>query len=156
MDLYKTLDELDIGYRRLDHKAVFTCGDAERENIEGRLEGESCKCLFVKTSHGEYFLICAPAVAKVDLRGISRARGISRLSFTDDEELSSRLGVHPGSVSVFGVINDAAHTAHVLMSNTLRGKTLLLHPNINTSTLAVSEADVARFVKFRGNQYDYF
>lgn len=93
---------------------------------------------------------------KVDLRGISRMLGVSRFSFADDKELFARLGVHAGSVSVFCVIDDASHTIPVLMADSLKGKTLLLHPNINTSTLSVAEEDVARFVRSMGNPYSYY
>lgn len=156
-DIYAVLDALNISYVRHDHEAAFTVEQAEQ--IYGQLEGGKTKNLFLRNKKGRrHYLLVAEQHQTVDLKALRAELGESSLSFASPERLMKYLGLTPGSVSPFGLINDKEQEVVVLLDKTLLDKSLQnmdplnFHPNINTATLSISQDDFLRFLGHCGNE----
>jgi Ala-tRNA(Pro) deacylase len=145
------LDALGIPYVRHEHPPVATVEEAERH--WAGLKGAHCKNLFLRNYKGSrHYLVIAPVTRGVDLKRLTAELGEDRLSFASAERLKKWLGVEPGSVSPFGLVNDQAREVRVVCDMALRSAAALgFHPNVNTATLEISLADFERFLAWRGN-----
>jgi Ala-tRNA(Pro) deacylase len=149
--VYAALDALGISYERYAHPAVFTADDAGK--YWDPIPGVQCKNLFLRNKKGDrHYLVIVGIGKRVDLKDLVKVVGDDRLSFGSPERLMTQLGLTPGSVSPFGLINDAAGSVRVLIDADLRGAArLIFHPNINTASVVVSWADLERFLATRPN-----
>jgi Ala-tRNA(Pro) deacylase len=147
----EALDALGIAYVRHEHPPVATVEEAEKHWTG--LKGTHCKNLFLRNYKGNrHYLVIAPVTRGVDLRRLNIELGEDRLSFASPERLKRWLGVEPGSVSPFGLINDVTHHVQVVCDTALRASVALgFHPNVNTATLEIAVADFERYLSCRGN-----
>lgn len=141
-----------IAYHRTDHPAVFTV--AETAPHRDLMIGLQTKNLFLKDKKSRLFLVSAKADAVIDLKRLHERIGASgRLSFGSAELLHEKLGVTPGSVTAFSVVNDhAGAVTMVLDANLMTGEEVNFHPLINTATLRVSRDDLLRFLRETGHE----
>ena len=151
-DIYQVLEELGISYRKYEHPPVFTVEEADRHR--GELQGGRTKNLFLRNKKGKrHYLLVVESDRKVDIKKMQGLLGESSLSFASPERLMKYLGLEPGSVSPFGIINDEAGEVIVILdAGLLRHEMLHYHPNVNTATLAVSREDFQRFLDQSGNE----
>ena len=148
-DLIAFLDAEGIAQRTLDHPAVFTVGEGDA--FKAGLPGGHTKNLFLKDAKGQLWLISALGETVINLKGLHTVIGSARLSFGSPELMVETLGVTPGSVTAFGLINDADHRIRfVLDADLARADPVNFHPLINTATTAVSQADFRRFLAALG------
>jgi Ala-tRNA(Pro) deacylase len=149
--VYAALDALGVNYERHEHPAVFNAEDASR--FWDPIQGAQCKNLFLRNKKGDrHYLVVLGIAKRADLKEIVTQVGDDRLSFGSPERLMAKLGLTPGSVSPFGLLNDADGSVRVLIDQDLRGaQRLIFHPNINTASVVVSWADLERFLATRRN-----
>lgn len=149
------LGRLGVSFVRHEHPPVFTVEDADKHWTG--LRGTHCKNLFLRNKKGNrHYLVIAPTSKAIDLRSLNRALDEDRLSFGSPERLMRCLGLEPGSVSPFGLINNEAKDVRVVVDEDLRTSLWLgFHPNINTATLDISFADFEKFLAFCGNEVRY-
>jgi Ala-tRNA(Pro) deacylase len=102
--LIALLEELGIETTTVEHPPVFTV--AESSAIETLLPGADTKNLFLKDDEGTLVLVVAKSSTRVDLKSLSKRLGAGRFSFGKPELLMSALGVTPGSVTAFAVVNE--------------------------------------------------
>jgi Ala-tRNA(Pro) deacylase len=145
------LRELQIAYERHEHPPVATVEEAERHWTG--IDATHCKNLFLRNQKGNrHYLVVLEHHKKADLRKVADQIGDGKLSFGSPERLMTHLGLTPGSVSPFGLINDVGHAVRVVLDRDLKSaERLSFHPNINTVTFVVSAADFARFLDVCGN-----
>jgi Ala-tRNA(Pro) deacylase len=145
------LDALGIASERHEHPAVFNAGDASK--YWDAIPGTQCKNLFLRNKKGDRHYLAVLAISKrADLKELVKLVGDDRLSFGSPERLMAELGLTPGSVSPFGLLNDPDGSVRVLIDRDLRGADrLIFHPNINTASVVVSWADLERFLATRSN-----
>jgi len=145
------LDELGIAYERYEHPAVATVDEAEAH--WAGIEATHCKNLFLRNQKGNrHYLVVLMHSKKADLRKVADQVGDGKLSFASPERLLTHLGLTPGSVSPFGLINDRDHTVRVVLDRDLRSATRVsFHPNINTATYVITAADFEKFLVACGN-----
>jgi len=150
--VYAALDALGISYERHEHPAVFTADDASK--FWDPIPGVQCKNLFLRNKKGDrHYLVVVEINKRVDLKDLVRTVADDRLSFGSAERLMAELGLTPGSVSPFGLINDADGSVRVLIDKDLKGADrLIFHPNINTASVVVSWDDLERFLATRANR----
>ena len=153
--MYAKLAELGIAYTRHEHPPVATVDEAE--TYWAGIDATHCKNLFLRNQKGNrHYLVIILHAKKADLRAVADQIGDGKLTFGSPERLMTHLGVTPGSVSPFGLINDRDHTVRVVLDRDLKSATRLsFHPNINTATLTISAADFARFLGACGNRVQY-
>ncbi|MBS1254708.1 MAG: Prolyl-tRNA editing protein ProX [Deltaproteobacteria bacterium] len=150
-DIYEFLESHNVPYERHDHPAVFTVSEAKRLSPE--MEGASTKNLFLRDKKGtRHFLVSVPQDKQVDLKELSSSLGASRLSFASPERLKTYLGIEPGSVSILALLNDTDKEVEVFIDNELwDAETILCHPLVNTSTLAVPRDGIKHFLEKTGH-----
>lgn len=144
------LDELGIAYARHDHAAVFTVDEALHA-WQG-IDAVHCKNLFLRNKKGtRHYLVVAPHDRAVNLARIAEIVGDDRLSFGSPERLRRVLGLTPGSVSPFGLINDTEKQVVVVVDATLRTSPRVgFHPNTNTATVVLAGPDFEKFLAWCG------
>ncbi len=154
--VYDALDSLGIAYTRHEHPPVFTVEEAEKHWTE--IEGAHCKNLFLRNKKGNHhYLVIIDSAKQADLRKLNALLHEDRLSFGSPERLRTYLGLDPGSVSPFGLINDANREVTVVVDQDLRGAAMVnFHPNVNTATVGISFTDFERFLSRRGNRVLFF
>ena len=153
--VYSRLTELGIPYEKHEHPAVFTVEQAE-EHWAG-ITATHCKNLFLRNQKGNrHYLVILVATKRADLRAVADQIGDGKLSFASADRLMTHLGLTPGSVSPFGLINDQQHQVRVVMDSDLKtAERVAFHPNVNTATLTLSRADFDRFLQTCGNPLQY-
>jgi Ala-tRNA(Pro) deacylase len=151
-DLFAFFDSLGIDARTYEHVPVFTV--AESQAIKQDIPGGHSKNLFLKDKKGRLFLVVAHAETRIDLKRLHGALGASgRLSFGSADLLREVLGVEPGSVTPFALLNDRGQrVAVVLDENLMRHEPVNFHPLVNSATTGVSRADFLRFLGATGHE----
>ena len=148
----RALVAMGISYEHYTHPPVFTSDEATEHWAD--IPATRVKNLFLRHKKGNrHYLVILEIGKQADLRHLVKIIGDDRLSFGSPERLMSAMGLTPGSVSPFGLLNDPAHAVHVIVDEDLRRvQRLIFHPNINTASLTISVADFERFLAARGNQ----
>ena len=149
------LAELGIAYERHEHPAVATVEEAQ--HYWAGIDAAHCKNLFLRNQKGNrHYLVVLLHSKRADLRAVADQIGDGKLSFGSPERLMAHLGLTPGSVSPFGLINDGTHSVRVVLDRDLRATARVsFHPNINTRTYVISTADFMRFLDACGNQVQH-
>lgn len=153
IDIYKVLKELKIDFKEYQHPAVFTVQEAEKH--KGDIDGAKIKNLFLRNKKGDkHFLFITDAFKDIDLRKLSAITGEKKLGFASAERLQKYLGLTPGSVSPFGLVNDKDKSVVIFLDKELLEKNdkLNFHPNINTATIQISKDDFFKFLNWAGNE----
>jgi Ala-tRNA(Pro) deacylase len=150
-----TLDRLGIAYVRHDHPPVFTVEEALAH--WAGIDATHCKNLFLRNKKGNHhYLVVAAHDRPVSIARVADLVGDDRLSFASPERLATHLGLTPGSVSPFGLINDARHEVRVVVDAGLREVPRVgFHPNVNTATVVIATADFDKFLQACGNPVQF-
>lgn len=153
--VYENLEQLGIPYMQYSHIPVYTI--EEVNDLKLNMQGNHCKNLFTRNKQGnQHYLIIVSHTKRVDLKDLSGQIGCSRLSFASEERLMKYLGLTPGSVTPFGLLNDKEKHVKVLIDKDLRGSEhICFHPNVNTATVSIAYGDFEKFLKWCGNSCAY-
>jgi Ala-tRNA(Pro) deacylase len=144
------LAELGIACPTVEHAPVFTVEDSGE--LYATIPGGHTKNLFLKDAKGQLFLIVAHHGTRVDLKKLPPIIGSARLSFGRAELLEEVLGVKPGSVTAFAVMNDGAGQVRVVIDQNLMAfETINLHPLENSATTSIAREDLLRFIRAAGH-----
>ena len=149
-DLFALLDRLGVAHRTVEHEPVFTVEESAK--IDAQMPGGHSKNLFLKDKRGELWLVCALHESKIDLNALAKALGAQRFSFGSAELLHETLGVTPGSVTVFALMNDKLNRVSLVLDAALMAHDPVnFHPLTNQATTAVSAAGLAAFLAETGH-----
>lgn len=150
-DLFAFLARLGIETRTVRHRPVFTVEEAQ--SVRDSLPGGHTKNLFLKDKKGVLWLVVAEETAAVDLKTLPGRIGAGRLSFASPAALNDVLGIAPGSVSPFALINDSARVVRLVVdAQLLRLDPLNFHPLDNSATTAIAARDLLAFLAALGVQ----
>ena len=150
-ELLQRLADLGIETTTREHPPLFTV-EQSRE-LRGEIAGAHSKNLFLKDKKGRIFLLVAEESTAIDMKGLHRLLGSARLSFGKPELLAEVLGVIPGAVTPFGVINDTEGRVSVVLDETLMQHDILnFHPLDNAATTAIGNRDLLIFLKDNGHE----
>ncbi len=145
-DLIAYLESLGIETRTVEHPAVFTVEEARR--LRGELPGAHSKSLFLRNKKGRMWLVVTLEDRDIDLKDLGERLGAGRLSFGSPDRLMRYLGVIPGAVTPFGVLNDHDDAVTVALDRQmLEVDPLNFHPLDNTKTTAISTDGLLRFLQ---------
>jgi Ala-tRNA(Pro) deacylase len=148
-DLFAFLDRHAIAHRTLEHPAVFRVEDGAE--IKAALPGGHTKNLFLKDAKGRLWLITALGETRIDLKSLAPVIGAAKLSFAPEDVMVQTLGVTPGSVTPFGLINDRDRRTSLVVDAALQtSDPVNFHPLTNCATTAVSSAGFAAFLEALG------
>jgi Ala-tRNA(Pro) deacylase len=148
-DLFAFFDQHGIAHTTAEHPPVFRVG--EGREIRDALPGGHSKNLFLKDAKGQLWLVSALGETQIDLKALPAAIGSARLSFGSAELLEAALGVTPGSVTVFAMINDPEHRVRLVLDRALFDhEPVNFHPLSNDATTAVSREGLLAFLAALG------
>ncbi len=150
-DLLARLESLGLATETVDHPPVFTVEEAKAHR--GDLSGAHIKNLFLKDKKGGLWLVVCMEDRRVDMNALSKRLGAPRFSFGKPDLLMEVLGVEPGSVTPFAVINDGdARVTLVLDEELLRHDPVNCHPLVNTATTRIGPDALLRFCRDTGHE----
>ncbi len=139
------LGDIGVAFHTHEHPAVFRVD--EGHEIKAAMPGAHTKNLFLKDKKGQLWLISASQDTVIDLKRLHRHIGSDRLSFGNAELMLETLGVTPGSVTAFGLVNDRDHRVRFVLDKALDDAELVnFHPLTNTATTAVSRDGLHAFL----------
>ena len=144
-ELFAFLDAHGIAHRTVEHPPVFTV--AEGHEIKAAMPGGHTKNLFLKDAKDQLWLVSALGETAIDLKALPKAIGAARLSFGSAELMQEVLGVTPGSVTAFALINDTERRVQFVLDQALVAhETVNFHPLTNAATTAVSNQGLMDFL----------
>ena len=150
-DLFARLGALDIETSTYTHRPVFTV--AESRNLRGVLPGIHCKTLFLKDKKSTLWLCVVEESRRMDIRALSDLLGSARLSFARPERVNAYLGVEPGAVTPFALINDTDAGIRVALdAEIMTAEIANFHPLVNDRTTAIRPGDLIRFIEGCGHR----
>jgi Ala-tRNA(Pro) deacylase len=145
-DLLQRLEDLNIAAPTISHPPVFTVEEAKA--LRGEIAGCHTKSLFLRNKKGAMWLVICPEDQAVDLKALGAQLGAGRFSFCSKERLVKYLGLIPGAVTPFGVLNDKGRKVRVVLDRKMFEKEPLnFHPLDNSMTTSISRDDLIRFLE---------
>ena len=154
-ELFELLEKLNIAFEYHEHPSLTTIEDAKihwRDYNSGR-----CKNIFFRNHKGDrHYLVILEHLRQLNIHDLEKRLRQGKLTFASDQRLKQYLGVEPGSVSPFGLINDKERHVHLFMDQKLNEfDRLAFHPNVNTASLIISKSDFLRFLEYTGNTFEF-
>lgn len=139
---YRFLQNLNIPYTSIDHAPAMTMEDCLA--IDQALDVKMCKNLFLcNRQQTVFYLLMMPGDKRFRTKDLSAQLGCSRLSFADESHMLKLLDIHPGSVSVMGLMNDQEKAVHLLMDrDLLKDDCIGCHPCVNTTSMRIAREDL--------------
>ena len=145
-ELFAFLDAHGIAHHTLEHPPVFRV--EEGLEIKAALPGGHTKNLFLKDGKGRLWLVCALGSTRVDLKRLPEAIGSARLSFGSTDLMDAVLGLQPGSVTIFGLLNDRERRISLVLDHALtEADPVNFHPLSNDATTAISQAGLRGYLR---------
>ncbi len=149
--LFEVLRNLKIEYRLYHHEPIFTV--AEGEHLKENIPGLHCRNLFLRDKKKRMFLIVAANETAVDLKKAQNLLECDRLSFGSTERLWQYLGIRPGSVCPFCVINDQEKDVEVILDKYMMSADIVCyHPLDNAMTIGLTPEDLIKFIEYTGHK----
>jgi len=149
--LFARLEELGIAATTVEHAPVFTVD--ESQDLRGTIPGAHTKNLFLKDKDGRMVLVVAKEDTRVDLKALAKRLGFGRFSFGKPDLLMEVLGIEPGSVTAFALINETSiRVAAVVVDEALMSfDEVNCHPLVNNATTRIATTDLIRFMEACGH-----
>jgi Ala-tRNA(Pro) deacylase len=145
------LSALGIATTTVEHEAVFTV--EQSAGLRASVPGAHSKSLFLADSDGHLVLVVARDETRVDLKALAKRLGVGRLSFGKPERLEAVLGVRPGAVTPFTLINASAADVTVVVDQAIMNfAEVNCHPLVNTATTRLATSDLIYFIKACGHE----
>ena len=153
-DLIRMLKDNGFEYFVEEHAPLFTVEDSKL--LRGQIEGAHSKNLFLKDAKANFFLISIEESASIDLKKTMQQIQSKKLSFAKPEYLQDILGIEPGSVSPFALLNDTKKQVKFYLDRSfLDSKTVNFHPLINTATVNISPQNLIELIEKYHNPVNY-
>src|SRR6478672_6595809 len=149
--LFAALDRLGIAHPTVSHPPLFTV--EQSQSLRGSIAGGHTKNLFLRDKKGALFLVTALEDAAIELKSLHRRVGATgRFSFGAADLMMETLGVTPGAVTPFGVINDITRRVTVVLDSALMEHAVInAHPLTNTMTTSIARDDLVKFLESTGH-----
>lgn len=153
--LYSILDDLNIHYEYYEHPPAPTIGEAKKYWKD--ISSAHCKNLFFRNHKGNrHYLVIVEHTHDLPIHELEKRLKQGKLTFASEERMKKFLGVTPGSVTPFGLINDKDHHVHLFIDKNLRdAEKISFHPCINTASLVISYKDFEKFLGYTHNVFEY-
>ena len=153
-DLIRILNDNGFEYFLEEHAPLFTVEDSK--SLRGQIEGAHSKNLFLKDAKANFFLISIEESASIDLKKTMQQIQSKKLSFAKPEYLQDILGIEPGSVSPFALLNDTKKQVKFYLDRSfLDSETVNFHPLINTATVNISPQNLVELIEKYHNPVNY-
>ena len=152
-ELLDTLDRINIKYENHEHPAVYTVEEAALHH-DG-IEGVHSKNLFFKDKKKQLFLVVTLSEKPIQIKEVAKKIGAKSPSFGKPDLLAEVLGVIPGAVTPFAVINDESCRVKVILDEEMMENELLnFHPIVNTATTTINSKDLVKFMEHCQQEFE--
>ncbi len=149
-ELMDVLGDIGVEFTLYEHEPVFTVEESQK--IDKGIDGTACRNLFLRDKKKRMFLVVVPHETPVDLKALEGKLECGRLSFGSADRLWQYLGVRPGSVCPFSVINDKANEIQVVLdADMMQSDLVCYHPLLNSMTISLTPADLLKFFEHTGH-----
>ena len=154
--VFDTLERLNIPYEVYEHPPLDTIEIALKYWKD--IDATHCKNLFFRNHKGNrHYLVIVKDTTPFSIHSLEKKLKQGKLSFGSEKRLAKYLGVKPGSVSPFGLINDREHHVYLFIDRQLKqSDKISFHPNDNTASLVLRFDDFMRYLEDMGNGYEFF
>ncbi len=154
-ELYDKLKQLNIDFDYYEHPPLNTIEDAKKH--KSWMDATFCKNLFFRNHKGKrHYLVVLHYAYQLDIHDLEKRLKQGKLSFASEWRMEKYLGIKPGSVSPFGLINDVNNHVHVFFDKNLtKSEKLSFHPNDNRATLNIKNDDFMRYMEDTQNTYEF-
>lgn len=155
LKVYEILKKLNVPFEYYEHPPVPTVKEAAIYWKD--LKATHCKNLFFRNHKGtRHYLVIFEYSHNIQIRDLEQRLNQGKLTFASDRRLMKYLGLNPGSVSPFGLINDTTKHVHLFLDENLRySEKISFHPSINTASLVIPFKGFIDFLKMTGNPYAF-
>ena len=149
------LESKNIIFEMIEHPPTPTIVDALK--YWGKMESTHCKNLFFRNHKGNrHYLVIIEHKKQIIIKDLEQKLKQGKLSFASEKRMAKYLSIQPGSVSLFGLINDTENHVFVFLDkDLLDSKSISFHPNDNTASLKISQKDFRYFLNGSGNSYEF-
>ena len=153
--LYAMLKELNIPFDYYEHPPVATIEEARKYWKD--INAAHCKNLFLRNHKGNrHYLVIIEHSKDVNIHDLEHRLKQGKLSFASDQRMMKYLGLTPGSVTPFGLINDREKQVHVFIDENLQNaEKISFHPCINTASIVVTFPGLVRFLRYSQNTFEF-
>ena len=153
--LYQKLKDLNISFDYYGHPPAPTIDEARKYWKD--IEATHCKNLFFRNHKGNrHYLVIIEHSRDLSIRDLEKRLKQGKLTFASDQRMYKYLGLMPGSVSPFGLINDATKHIHLFLDENLENsRRISFHPCVNSASIVILYEDFKNFLKWTGNSYEY-
>ena len=153
--LYSLLEQLHIDFKYIEHPAAPTI-EIARQYWVGH-DAKHCKNLFFRNHKGDrHYLVILDCDCDMDIHTIEKMLKQGKLSFASAKRMDKYLGIQPGAVTPFGLMNDTDHHVYLFLDKNLQqAARLSFHPCVNTASLIIARDDFMRFLDYTGNLYEW-
>jgi Ala-tRNA(Pro) deacylase len=149
-ELEQHLQQHGISYQAHEHLAVYTVEEAQQQCAH--IPGCHCKNLFLKTKKKQLWLVVLEDNTKIDLKALAQLVGVKAWSFASPDRLMEHLGVEPGSVTPFALINDSDNHVNLAVERKiLTANSANFHPLVNNATLNITPEGLRAFLDSTGH-----
>jgi Ala-tRNA(Pro) deacylase len=154
-ELYEILDTLGIRFEYHEHPPAPTIEEAMKYWKD--LQATHCKNIFFRNHKGNrHYLVILEHRQNMGIHDLEKRLHQGKLTFASPQRMQRYLGVEPGSVTPFGLINDKEHHVHLFLDENLKTSgRISFHPCINTASIILDYADFIRYLEWIGNSYEY-
>ncbi len=154
-DLFELLSEKKLDFQIHNHDPLFTVEDSEK--LRGEIKGSHTKNLFLKNKKNNFFLFSCDENAKVDLKKFSKSIDAKNMSFANEAYLEQFLGIKPGSVSPYALLNDKNNIVEFYLDEKLyKSEIINFHPLINTTTITIKTIEFVNFLLEKKKKINIF
>lgn len=154
-ELYRLLEMISIEFEYHEHPPLATIEEAKIH--WAYYNSGRCKNIFFRNHKGDrHYLVILEHLRQLNIKDLEKRLKQGKLTFASDQRLKKYLGVEPGSVSPFGLINDQEKHVYLFIDEKLKEfDRLTFHPNVNTASLVISRPDFIKFLEYTGNSYEF-
>ena len=146
------LDSLNIEYKNYEHKATFTCDEAKWVDIPW----VRVKSLLLRNKKAtKFYMVVLEDNKQLDSNSLRKLLWENKLSFASEERMVNKIGVKPGHVSPFAIINDEEKDITVIFNSSLKDCKIWFHPGQNDNTTVLDNSWVENFLKHLWVEYIY-
>jgi len=151
----RLLDDLQIPYNLYNHPPAPTIEEAMKYWKD--IQATHCKNLFFRNHKGNrHYLVILESSRLLDIHDLEKRLKQGKLSFASPERMMKHLGLTPGSVTPFGLMNDTANHVHLFLDEKLQQATKIsFHPNINTASVVIPFEGFLKYLEWSGNGYEF-
>jgi len=146
------LDSLKIEYKNYEHQPTFTCDEAKWVDISW----VRVKSLLLRNKKAtKFYMVVLEDEKQLDSNSLRKLLWENKLSFASEERMVNKIGVRPGHVSPFAIINDEEKDITVIFNSSLKDCKIWFHPGQNDNTTVLSISWIEKFLEYLWNEYSY-